>query len=93
MTPEEAKKISERWPKKKDKILKAEFDGNLYYPFDEQKVWFLPYNDDAAEWKIIPYPPEILYNPLNGTLIELILDPDPLCLCSSRDLFNFGCRC
>ena len=87
------KEIADKWPKKCDKILHAEFDGNLYYPFDDKWVWFLPFDNDNVdtEWKMIPYPKEILFDPKNKTIIELILDLP--CVCSNEDLFNFGCHC
>jgi len=82
--------IASRWPKKKDKILQAEFDGNLYYPFDDKWIWFLPGDLSTNKWKLIPYPKEILYNPIDTILIEVLASS---CNCSSLDLFNFGCRC
>jgi hypothetical protein len=70
----------------KEKILTAE-NGKLYYPFSEDTVWiFDPKND---KWNPIPRPDFLIS--VEGELFELVMDDD--CSCSSRDLFNFGCRC
>ena len=71
---------------KKEKILTAE-NGNLYYPFSEDTVWLFDTKKD--KWNPIPRPDFLMY--ADGELYELIIDDE--CLCSSRDLFNFGCRC
>lgn len=73
-------------------------DGNKYYPFTEDTCWI--FNIDKQKWTIIPIPDFIIYlNPGNcrtveGELMEILLDDDDLeCICSTKDLFNYGCKC
>jgi len=61
-------------------------DANSYYPFDDKNVWTLK----EDQWKLIPVPPFIMICSDNELLEILLLNK---CSCSSRELFNFGCRC
>ncbi len=71
-----------------DKVFIAT-DGTKYYPFDGNNIWI--YNTAKDKWNIIPCPANIVFIPETDELLELVMDDD--CVCNSRDLFHFGCRC